>query len=165
MPTFHPEKTPRTPRPIAVVASRFNEELTGPLLSGCLSRLAERGFAEKDVFVARVPGAFEVPVAARKLAHKKEGGLPHYCAIVCLGVLIRGETPHFDYISQACSLGISQVAIETGVPCAFGVLTCNTEAQVLERLGGSFGHKGAEAADAAVDMAALFESIEDARAS
>jgi 6,7-dimethyl-8-ribityllumazine synthase len=160
MPTFQPEKMPTSGRPIAVVASRFNEEYTGPLLAGCLARLAERGFPASGVFVARVPGAFEVPVAARKLALERHQGVSRFAAVVCLGVLLKGETPHFDYISQACSLGIEAAARESGVPCAFGVLTCETEAQVRERLGGAFGHKGAEAADAALEMAALFEAIE-----
>jgi 6,7-dimethyl-8-ribityllumazine synthase len=144
----------------AVVAARFNEELTEPLLAGCLARLRERGVPPANVAVARVPGAFEVPLAAHRLALLADAG---FAAVICLGVLLRGETPHFDYIAQACSLGISRVALETGVPCAFGVLTCDTEEQAKARLGGPMGHKGAEAADAAIEMAGLFRAIGAAR--
>lgn len=141
---------------VAVVASRFNAEFTEPLLAGCLARLRERGVLEKHVHVARVPGAFEVPVAARKLAL-----LPHmnYAAVICLGVLLRGETPHFDYLAQACAHGVAAVALESGVPCIFGVLTCDTEDQARARTGGASGHKGIEAADAALDMAGLWHAV------
>lgn len=136
-------------RRVAVVAARFNEEVTSPLLESCLARLRERGVPEESVDVARVPGSFELPAAALRLA---ETG--RYAAIVCLGALIRGETPHFDYIAQAAARGIADVAITTGIPTAFGVLTCDTDAQALARVG-----KGAEAADAALEMAGLFEAI------
>jgi 6,7-dimethyl-8-ribityllumazine synthase len=157
MPLFSPEPPKDTARwRFAVVAARFNDEHTEPLLAGALARLRERGVGEVDV--ARVAGSFEVPAAAKKLA-----ATGRYRAVVCLGVLIRGETPHFDHIAHACADGISQVALETGVPCAFGVLTCETEDQVRARLGGPFGHKGAEAADAALDMAVLFDAIDRGR--
>jgi 6,7-dimethyl-8-ribityllumazine synthase len=140
---------------IAVVAARFNEEPAERLLAGSLERLRARGVPEDAIEVARVPGSFEVPAAAMRLALTER-----YAAIVCLGVLIRGETPHFDYIARACSEGIARVAIETGVPCAFGVLTCETDEQALARTGGAMGHKGAEAADAALEMAGLFAAID-----
>ena len=142
----------------AVVAARFNEEITTPLLAGCLARLRERGVGDDAVHVARVPGAFEVPQAAQRLAQTG-----WYAAVVCLGALIRGETPHFDYLARACSQGIEDVALATGVPCAFGVLTCDTEEQARARTGGAMGHKGAEAADAAIDMALLFDDIRGVR--
>ncbi len=142
---------------IAVAAARFNEDVAERLLSGCLARLRERGVPEDAIDVARVPGSFELPAAAMKLALTER-----YAAVVCLGALIRGETPHFDVIARACADGIARVALDTGVPCAFGVLTCDTEEQALARAGGAMGNKGAEAADAALDMARLFAAI-DAR--
>ena len=137
-------------RQIAVVAARFNEEVTTPLLEGCLARLRESGVPEKSIFVGRVPGAFEVPLAAKWAA--KTG---RYAAVIALGALIRGDTPHFDYISQACSHGLMDVSLEAAIPVAFGVLTCDTVEQALARVGGSMGHKGGEAADAALAMLEL----------
>lgn len=139
---------------VAVVAARFNEGVASRLLAGALGRLSERGFGEERVDVLRVPGAFEVPGAAKRLA---ETG--RYAAVVCLGVLIRGETPHFDYISQACALGIQGAALSSGLPCAFGVLTCDTDDQAMDRVGGAFGHKGVEAVDAALEMAERYAAI------
>ena len=142
---------------IAIVAARFNEQVTEPLLSGAVARLVERGVREDRVHVVRVPGAFEVPFAAERLA-----ATGHYRAVVCLGCLIRGETPHFDYISEAVSHGIMRVMLDAKVPLAFGVLTCDTEEQALARIGGAMGHKGFEAADAALEMAGLTAAL-DAR--
>ncbi len=141
-------------RRIAVVAARFNEEVASRLLDGALARLRERGVPEEAIDVARVPGAFEVPGAAKRLALTGR-----YAAIVCLGAVIRGETPHFDYICQACARGILEIGLSTGVPAAFGVLTCDADEQALERAGGRMGHKGVEAADAALEMAALYAAI------
>lgn len=141
-------------RRVAVVAARFNEAVTEPLLAGAVRRLRERGIAEADIDVAHVPGAFEIPGVAKRMALTGR-----YGAIVCLGALIRGETPHFDYIAKACALGIGEVSLSTGVPAAFGVLTCDTEEQALARVGGEMGHKGEEAADAALEMAALYAAI------
>jgi 6,7-dimethyl-8-ribityllumazine synthase len=145
---------------VAVVGARFNDEIADRLVHGCVARIRDRGVPEDAIDVLRVAGSFEVPPAAMKLALTER-----YAAIVCLGVLIRGETPHFDYIAQACSQGIARVALETGVPCAFGILTCETEEQALARTGGPLGHKGAEAADAALDMVGLFAAIDGAGAS
>ncbi len=142
-------------RKIAVVAARFNEQVTEKLLGGALARLRERGIPDTDIDLSRVPGAFEVPGVAKRLALTGR-----YAAIVCLGALIRGETPHFDYIAQACSIGIGEVALSTGVPATFGVLTCDTEEQALARVGGEMGHKGKEAADAAIEMAGLYAAID-----
>jgi 6,7-dimethyl-8-ribityllumazine synthase len=143
-------------RQVAVVAARFNEEVTTKLLEGCLARLRAAGVPEAAIHVARVPGAFEIPLAAKWLAQSGR-----YAAIVCLGALIRGDTPHFDYISQAASRGIMETTLATGVPLAFGILTCDTEAQALARVDAKseFGHKGAEAAEAALAMVELRDQI------
>jgi 6,7-dimethyl-8-ribityllumazine synthase len=141
-------------RKVAVVASRYNEDVTSRLLDGALARLRERGIPDEDVDVARVPGAFEIPGIAKRLALTGR-----YAAIVCIGAVIRGETPHFEYICQASAYGIVEVGLETGVPCSFGVITCDSEEQALSRTGGLMGHKGKEAADAAVEMASLYASV------
>jgi 6,7-dimethyl-8-ribityllumazine synthase len=140
---------------IAVVAARFNEEVTDKLLAGALARLAEKGYGGESVHVARTAGAFEVPGVAERLARTRR-----YAAVICLGAVIRGETPHFDYVCEAATYGIMKVMIETGVPCAFGVLTCDTDEQALERAGGRMGHKGVECVDAALEMAGLYSGIE-----
>jgi len=138
----------------ALVASRFHEDLVEQLLGGALDRLARCGVERGSIDVHRVPGSFELSQAARWLA---ETG--RYDAIVCLGVLIRGETRHFDFIAAAAAQGISRAAEETGVPVAFGVLTTDSVEQALERAGGRLGNKGEEAARAAVEMALLRRAI------
>ncbi len=139
---------------VAVVAARFNAEIVDELLRGCVERLNERGLADAAVAVHRVPGAFELPVAAKLLAETKR-----YGAIVCLGCVVRGDTPHFDYVAGEAARGIQQVAIATGVPVIFGVLTTNTEQQANDRAGGVHSHAGVNAADAAVEMIALTAAI------
>jgi 6,7-dimethyl-8-ribityllumazine synthase len=146
-----------SPIRVAVVAARFNEALTEKLLAGTLMRLQEHGVREDKIHVLRVPGAYEVPFAAQRLA-----ATGHYRAIVCLACLVRGETPHFEYISDSVTHGIMRVMLDAGVPCAYGVLTCDTEEQAAARVGGAMGHKGAEAADAALELARLAAAI-DAR--
>lgn len=138
---------------IAIACARFHETITERLLEGALGELERLGARAEDVVVARVPGAFELPVAARRLI---AGGAD---AVVCLGVVIRGETPHFEYVAGEAARGIARAAEETGVPVLFGVLTVETEAQAWERAGGRHGHKGAEAAAGAVEMATLFRSL------
>ena len=138
----------------AVVAARFNDFVTAKLLEGAKEGLQRHGVKEEEITVAWVPGAFEIPAAARRLAGSKK-----YAAVICLGALIRGETPHFDYISSAAAQGIAQIALETGVPVIFGVLTVDTVDQALARAGGKVGNKGTEAAEAAIQMASLFEKI------
>ena len=135
---------------VAVVAARFNAHVVDELLAGCRRRLAELGLAEAAIDVERVPGAFELPVAAKVLARTGR-----YAAVICLGCVIRGDTPHFDYVAGECARGIQQVAISESLPVIFGVLTTNTEEQALARTGGSHGHAGVWAADAAAEMAAL----------
>jgi len=139
---------------IAVVAARFNEHIVDELLNGCLKRLKELKAAESNVQVHRVPGAFELPLAAKLLAHTGQ-----FDAIICLGAVIRGETPHFDYVAGECARGIQQVALEEKIPVIFGVLTTNTEQQARDRIGGKHGHAGERAADAAAEMIALARAI------
>ena len=135
---------------IAIVVSRFNDFVTDRLLDGARAALAEAGLGEGDVEVHQVPGAFEIPLAAELAAR---GG--RVDGIVCLGCLIKGATPHFEYISSACAHGIMAAQARTGVPMAFGVLTTNSAEEALERAVPGPGNKGREAAEAAVAMAAL----------
>jgi len=139
---------------IAIVVSRFNDFVTDRLLAGAQEALRERGVAESDIEVLHVPGAFEVPIAAQRVA---ETG--RVAAVVCLGCLIRGATPHFEYIASACAHGITAAAAATGVPMAFGVLTTNSAEEALERAAPGDGNKGREAALAALEMATLFGTL------
>ena len=139
---------------IAIVVARFNELVTRPLLSGAQDGLASHGVEPEDVDVAWVPGSFEIPVTARKLA---ESG--RYQAIVCLGAVIRGETPHFDHVANQASSGIGRVALDTGLPVIFGIITADTLEQALERAGGKMGNKGYDAAVAAIEMANLMRGL------
>ena len=129
------------------VAARFNAEIVDELLAGCLRRLGALGVDEARVTVHRVPGAFELPVAAKVLARTGR-----YGAVICLGCVIRGDTPHFDYVAGECARGIQDVAIWEHLPVILGVLTTNTQEQALARAGGSHGHAGVWAADAAAEM-------------
>jgi 6,7-dimethyl-8-ribityllumazine synthase len=139
---------------VAIVASRFNESIVEKLLSGCLERFAELGLPRARLDVHHVPGAFELPLTAKLLARTGK-----YSAIICLGCVIRGETPHFDYVAGHAASGIGRVALEECLPVIFGVLTTNNERQALERTGGKHGHAGRRAADAAAEMMALADSI------
>lgn len=139
---------------VAIVAARFNAHIVDLLLSGCESRLRELGLTDDRLVVRRVPGAFELPLACSWLA---EAG---FDAVIALGCVIRGDTAHFDYVAGEAARGISAVGIKTGVPIIFGVLTTETEQQAIDRSGGSHGHAGISAADAAAEMIALRESIE-----
>ena len=139
----------------AVVVSRFNAEVTEGLLAGALSALDAAGVAEDARTVVRVPGAFELPVTAQRLA---ESG--RFDVVVCLGCLIKGDTMHFEYIAEAVSQGLSRVALDAGVPVAFGVLTTLTDEQALERARPGDANKGAEVARAAVEMASLFRMLD-----
>ena len=139
----------------AIVVARFNDFVTDRLRDGAEAALTQAGAAAQDVDVMWVPGAYEIPMAAQRAA---ETG--RYDAIVCLGCLIRGETPHFDYISSAVSHGITHVAADTGVPMSFGVLTTNSAEQALERAVAGPSNKGWEAAIAAVEMATLFRRLD-----
>ena len=141
---------------IAIVVARFNDFVTDRLLAGAQAALTEQRIMEIDVL--RVPGAFEIPMAAQRAA---ETG--RVAAVICLGCLIRGATPHFEYIASACAHGITAAAAATGVPMAFGVLTTNSVEEALERAQANDTNKGREAALAALEMARLFEGFGDAR--
>jgi 6,7-dimethyl-8-ribityllumazine synthase len=139
---------------IAIVVSRFNELVTRALLAGARDGLARHGVEPEGVDVAWVPGSFEIPLTARKLA---ESG--RYQAVICLGAVIRGETPHFDHVANQASSGIARVALDTGVPIIFGVLTADTLEQAMERAGGKMGNKGYYAAVDAIEMANLVRGL------
>lgn len=137
----------------ALVVGRFNSVITERLLAGALDALHRSG-ADQDTDTVRVPGSWEMPLVAKALATK--GG---YDAIICLGAVIRGDTPHFDYVAGEAAKGLGQVAAQTGVPVAFGVLTCNTMEQAIDRAGGKGGNKGFDAAMTAIEMANLLRQI------
>jgi 6,7-dimethyl-8-ribityllumazine synthase len=139
---------------IAIVASRFNHLISARLLEGALEALAKAGTRREDVHVAWVPGAFEIPLAAQALAQSRR-----YDAVVTLGSVVRGGTPHFDYVCRGVTDGVREVMLATGVPVAFGVLTTDDVEQALERAGGSEGNKGAEAAEVALEMAHLCAAL------
>ncbi len=134
----------------AVVAARFNEVVVRELVDGALDALRARGATDEDVDIVWVPGSFELPLAARRLAAT---GL--YGAVICLGAVIRGETPHFDHVAEQAAHGIRRVGEDTGVPAVFGVLTTDTFGQAMDRAGGAHGNKGWDAAMAAMEMASL----------
>ncbi|MDR3685404.1 MAG: 6,7-dimethyl-8-ribityllumazine synthase [Coriobacteriia bacterium] len=137
-----------------VVISRFNELLSSRLLSGAKDAIVRHGASESDIDVAWVPGAFEIPVVASKLAASGR-----YDAVLALGVIIRGGTPHFEYIASEVSKGIAKVGMDTGVPVMFGVITADTIEQAVERSGTKAGNKGWEAAEAAIEMANLVKAM------
>jgi 6,7-dimethyl-8-ribityllumazine synthase len=137
---------------VAIVLSRFNSFVTDRLLEGALDALLRHGVADGDISVVKVPGSFEIPLGVKKAA----AGKPH--AVIALGALIRGGTPHFEYLSAEVTKGVAQVALETGIPASFGVLTTDTVEQAIERAGTKSGNKGFEAAVTAIEMANLFRS-------
>ena len=139
---------------IGIVASRWNDFMGGKLLEGAQDTLVRHGVAAEDIDIALVPGSFELPLAALKLAQSGR-----YDAVVCLGVVIRGATPHFDYVAGEAAKGIAQASLQTGVPVTFGVVTSDTLEQAIERSGSKAGNKGVEAAMAAVEMANLLRQL------
>jgi len=139
---------------VAVLVARFNSHVTETLLAGCVKRFKEMGLDDDHISVNHVPGAFELPVAALWFARTRK-----YEAIVCLGCVIRGDTPHFDYVAGEAARGIRQVALSEALPVIFGVLTTHTEQQALDRAGGSHGHAGISAASAAAEMILLQRSL------
>jgi 6,7-dimethyl-8-ribityllumazine synthase len=146
-----PQRRDRPGRPdarFAIVAARFNERITKKLLTGAQQALAAAGVPDERVDVHWVPGSFELPQAAAVLARSGR-----YAGVVCVGCVIKGQTPHFDFVAGEAAAGIQRVALETGVPATFGVITALTEAQAWERAGGEVGNRGQEAAEAAVEMA------------
>jgi len=139
----------------AIVASRFNEYIVDSLIRGAVDALLRHGAGEKQIEVVRVPGAFDLPFVARKVAASKR-----YDAVVALGAVIRGATPHFDYVAGQCAAGLARAADETGVPIAFGVLTTETIEQAIERAGTKAGNKGADAALCALELANLLRKLD-----
>ena len=138
----------------AVIVARFNEFISNELLAGCLDGLKRRGVAEKDIDVVKVPGSFEIPLTAKKVAASGK-----YAAVVCLGAVIRGATPHFEYVAAEAAKGVAQAGLATGVPVIFGILTTDSIEQAIERAGTKSGNKGADAAAAAIEMANLFKQL------
>ncbi len=138
----------------AVVVSRFNEFITKRLLDGALDCLLRHGAEESDLHLVKVPGAFELPYAAKRLAASNS-----YDAVIALGAVIRGATPHFDYVAGEAAKGIASASLETGVPIIFGVITANTLEEAIERAGAKGGNKGFEAALSAIEMASLFAQL------
>ncbi|HAH21130.1 MAG: 6,7-dimethyl-8-ribityllumazine synthase [Omnitrophica WOR_2 bacterium GWF2_43_52] len=137
-----------------IVASRFNDFITKQLIDGCVDTLIRHGVDKNELQVVLVPGAFELPLAAQKLAKSKR-----FDAVICLGTVIRGATPHFDYIASEVSKGIAHVSLDTGVPVIFGVITADTIEQAIERAGTKDGNKGKDAATTAIEMANLIQQI------
>ncbi len=137
-----------------IVVSRFNEFITNKLLTGAQDALKRHDVADEDVEVAWVPGAFEIPVVARKLAQSKK-----YDAVICLGAVVRGSTPHFEYVASEVSKGIAKISLETGLPVTYGVVTADTLEQAIERAGTKAGNRGFDAAVDAIEMANLMKNL------
>jgi 6,7-dimethyl-8-ribityllumazine synthase len=137
-----------------IIASRFNDFITKELVSGCLDTLVRHGAEEKDLAVTWAPGAFEIPLLAQKLARSKS-----YDAVICLGTVIRGSTPHFEYIASEVAKGIARVSLDTGLPVIFGIITADTIEQAIERAGTKEGNKGKDAALSAIEMVNLLEKL------
>ena len=155
MPKFHEAKLIAEGKKFALVVSRFNDFITDKLLSGAIDALIRSGTSDQDIEVVKVPGAFEIPLLAQKMAKTKR-----FDAVICLGAVIRGSTPHFDYVSAEVSKGVAAVGLESEIPVIFGVLTVDTIEQAIERAGTKAGNKGWSAAIAAVEMANLFEIVD-----
>ena len=154
MPNVYEGKITGEGKKFGVIVGRFNDFISDRLLAGALDALVRHGTKDGDIDIVKVPGSFEIPLLAKKLAQKKK-----YDAIICLGAVIRGATPHFEYISAEVSKGIAHVSLESGVPVIFGVITTDTLEQAIERAGSKSGNKGWTAAVAAMEMANLVESL------
>ncbi|MEE9259408.1 MAG: 6,7-dimethyl-8-ribityllumazine synthase [Nitrospinaceae bacterium] len=137
-----------------IVVSRFNDFITAHLMDGAVDTLLKHGAGEKDIEIVKVPGAFEIPMAAKKMCARKK-----YDAIICLGAIIRGATPHFNYVCSETSKGVGALAREASIPVLFGVLTTDNLEQAIERAGGKAGNKGSEAALAAIEMVNIYKKI------
>jgi 6,7-dimethyl-8-ribityllumazine synthase len=137
-----------------IVASRFNDFITKELISGCQDTLARHGMQNEDLTIAWVPGAFEIPTLAQRLAKSKS-----YDSIICLGTVIRGSTPHFEYIAAEVAKGVAKVSMDSGMPVIFGVITADTIEQAIERAGSKDGNKGRDAAISAIEMANLLDKV------
>nr|WP_321260780.1 6,7-dimethyl-8-ribityllumazine synthase [uncultured Pseudodesulfovibrio sp.] len=139
---------------VAIVAARFNDFIVDRLISGAVDYLVRHGGSEDDLTLVRLPGAFELPIAAQKLARSGD-----YDGVVVLGAVIRGATPHFDYVCNECAKGVAQASMETGVPMGFGLLTCDSLDQAIERAGSKGGNKGVEAASALLETIRVLEQL------
>jgi len=143
---------------VGIVVARFNQSITQKLLDGAIATLRERGLSESQIDVAWVPGAFEIPIVANRLASSSQ-----YQVVLCLGAVIRGETTHDQHINRAVSLGLMKAGMRTGVPVLFGILTCDTLEQAIHRSGGNVGNKGSECAEAALEMIDLLAKLPGAQ--
>ncbi|MFB6371845.1 MAG: 6,7-dimethyl-8-ribityllumazine synthase [Bradymonadaceae bacterium] len=155
MPTEYQGELDARDKKFAIVAARWHQRFSSTLLSGAIETLVQHGADEENIEVYRCPGSFEIPQVASRVAGERDVD-----AIVCLGVLVRGETPHFDYIASEATAGIGRAGTDGDVPVTYGVLTCDTMEQAMARSGSKQGNKEAEAAEAAVEMASLYEQIE-----
>jgi 6,7-dimethyl-8-ribityllumazine synthase len=153
VPAFEPGEIPLDTR-IGIAASRFNNRIVEELLAGCLSRLRELGIDDQRIDIVRTPGAFELPLAAKALAQTRR-----FAAVICLGAVIRGETPHFEYVAGEAARGIAAVSVAEKLPVIFGVLTTDNEQQAWDRCGGKRGHAGRRAAESALEMVAMLRRI------
>lgn len=154
MPNEIPIAEPSPHDRFAIVVARWNEAITRNLLDGAVATLQQHGVADDSIDVAWVPGSFEIPLAAQRMAESCR-----YAAVLCLGAVIRGETSHDQHINRAVSLAINQLALASNVPVLFGVLTCETMEQAIHRAGGNVGNKGAECAEAALQMVGLLKNL------
>ena len=155
MPTVYEGKISGEGKKFGVIVSRFNDFISDRLLNGALDALARHGTNDEDIDIVKVPGSFEIPLIAKKMAQRQK-----YHAIICLGAVIRGSTPHFEYVSSEVSKGIASVSLESGVPVIFGVITTDTLEQAIERAGSKSGNKGWSAAVAAMEMAHLVDAVD-----
>jgi 6,7-dimethyl-8-ribityllumazine synthase len=148
------EESPSDEARFGIVASRFNSEVVDLLIDGCVGTLKEKGVSAKRITVVKVPGAYEIPFAARRMAMSGD-----YDALITLGAVIRGETAHFEFVAGECARGVSEVSADLDIPVAFGVLTTDTDEQAMARAGGKMGNKGAEAALVAIEMTNLAQKL------
>ncbi len=157
MPNVYEGKISAEGKKFGLVVSRFNDFVSDKLLAGAIDALSRHGARDEDIDIVKVPGSFEIPLMAKKMVEKEK-----YDAVICLGAVIRGSTPHFEYVSSEVSKGVALVGLESGVPVIFGVVTTDTLEQAIERAGAKAGNKGWAAAIAAMEMANLVESVEKA---
>ncbi len=157
MPNVYEGKISAEGKKFGLVVSRFNDFVSDKLLAGAIDALSRHGARDEDIDIVKVPGSFGIPLMAKKLVEKEK-----YDAVICLGAVIRGSTPHFEYVSSEVSKGVALVGLESGVPVIFGVVTTDTLEQAIERAGAKAGNKGWTAAVAAMEMANLVESVEKA---
>jgi 6,7-dimethyl-8-ribityllumazine synthase len=154
MPTVYEGTFAPPPGRFALVAARFNQAVVEPLVGGALDALKRHGVADEAIDVVWVPGSFEIPLVAQRLAGSRK-----YAAVICLGAVIRGDTDHYDHVASGAAHGVAQAALSTGVPVIFGILTCDTLEQALNRAGAKSGNKGRDAAVAALEMVNLLRQL------